>query len=287
MEVVMDLKGVTKVYLMGKEKIRALDGIDLQIERGEICCLLGPSGSGKSTLLNMMAGLEKPTKGTITFQKYHIEKMNENTLASFRRRYIGFVFQSYNLIPTLNALENITMPLLFKGVTKAQRKKIGNKMLKDIGLLDRAKHKPSEMSGGQQQRVSIARAFINNPEVIFADEPTGNLDTHTAENMMSLMINLCKKNNQTLIIVTHNTELAGYADKIVHIRDGMIERIEKIEKLVEIKGDVKGEVKGDMREDMMENMNEDLEEDMKEDIIEDIREEKDNNNMENEEVNRR
>lgn len=227
MEVIMDLENVTKIYRMGKEKISALSGINLQIEKGEICCLLGPSGSGKSTLLNMMAGLEKPTKGTILFKNYHIEKMNENSLASFRRKYVGFVFQSYNLIPTLSALENITMPLLFKGLSKVKRKKAGQTMLKAIGLADRSKHKPSEMSGGQQQRVSIARAFINNPEIIFADEPTGNLDTHTAETMMSLMIDLCKKNNQTLIIVTHNTELSGYADKIVHIRDGKIESIEQ------------------------------------------------------------
>lgn len=243
MEVLMDLKNVTKIYRMGKEKIIALDGIDLQIEKGEICCLLGPSGSGKSTLLNMMAGLEKPTRGIIQFKNYHIEKMNENSLASFRRKYIGFVFQSYNLIPTLSALENITMPLLFKGLSKAKRKKAGLIMLKAIGLSDRSKHKPSEMSGGQQQRVSIARAFINNPEIIFADEPTGNLDTHTAETMMDLMIDLCRKHNQTLIIVTHNTELAEVADKIVHIRDGKIESIElKKKEELEISGLEEGNI---------------------------------------------
>lgn len=222
----MDLKDVTKIYRMGKEKIVALDSVDLKIQKGEICCLLGPSGSGKSTLLNMMAGLEKPSKGSIRFKKYNIEKMNENQLASFRRKHIGFVFQSYNLIPTLNAMENITMPLLFKGLSSSKRKKAGRKMLDNIGLLDRANHKPSEMSGGQQQRVSIARAFINDPEIIFADEPTGNLDTHTAEAMMSLMLKMCKENNKTLILVTHNIEMSVYADKIVHIRDGKIEKIE-------------------------------------------------------------
>lgn len=222
----MDLKNVSKIYRMGKEKIVALDSVDLKIEKGEICCLLGPSGSGKSTLLNMMAGLEKPSKGNIRFKKYQIEKMNENELAAFRRKHIGFVFQSYNLIPTLNAMENITMPLLFKGLSSSARKKAGKKMLDHIGLLDRANHKPSEMSGGQQQRVSIARAFINDPEIIFADEPTGNLDTNTAEAMMNLMLKLCRENNKTLILVTHNTELSVYADKIVHIRDGKIEKIE-------------------------------------------------------------
>lgn len=226
MEVIMSLKGVSKIYVMGKEKIPALRNVDLDIQQGEICCLLGPSGSGKSTLLNMMAGLEKPTKGTIRFKNHQIENMNENNLAWFRRKYIGFIFQSYNLIPTLTAMENITLPLLFKGMPKGRRNKLGREMLKAIGLSDRWKHKPTEMSGGQQQRVSIARAFINKPKVIFADEPTGNLDTHTAESMMHLMISMCVKNKQTLVIVTHNTELASYAGKIVHIRDGSIETVE-------------------------------------------------------------
>lgn len=227
MEVIMELKGVRKVYRMGKEKVIALDHVDLDIEREKIYCLLGPSGSGKSTLLNMMAGLEPPTKGTIRFGKYKIETMNETHLANFRRKHIGFIFQSYNLIPTLNALENITMPLLFKGMHPKERKKRGMKMLEAIGIRDRWQHKPTEMSGGQQQRVSLARAFINEPDIIFADEPTGNLDTKTAANMIQLMLDLVKKHHQTLIIVTHNEELAVYADYIVHIRDGNIYQIEE------------------------------------------------------------
>lgn len=227
MTTIMTLKAVRKVYRMGKEKVVALDSIDLQVQQGEIICLLGPSGSGKSTLLNMMAGLEKPTKGEIYFKKYPIHKMDENKLAEFRRRFIGFVFQQYNLINTLTALENISMPLLFKGVSKKQRFKEGKALMARIGLADRLNHKPTEMSGGQQQRVSIARAFINRPDIIFADEPTGNLDTHTAEDMMTMMTDLVKEEKKTLIVVTHNRELAVYADRIVHIRDGNIEKIEE------------------------------------------------------------
>lgn len=225
LEVLMELSGVTKVYRMGQERIAALNGIDLTVYKGEVLCLLGPSGSGKSTLLNMMAGLEKPSKGTIIFKKHPLHLMNENMLATFRRRHIGFVFQSYNLIPTLNAMENVMMPLIFKGMGRSERKKRAISMLKATGLEMRAKHKPTEMSGGQQQRVSIARAFINNPEIIFADEPTGNLDTKTADEMMQMMLRLVREHNHTLIIVTHNDELSDYANRIIHIRDGKIESI--------------------------------------------------------------
>lgn len=226
MSAIMTLKSVRKVYHMGNEKVVALDEVDLAVEEGEIICLLGPSGSGKSTLLNMMAGLEKPSMGEIFFRKYPVHMMDENKLAEFRRRFIGFVFQQYNLINTLTALENITMPLLFKGVSKKKRVQHGKALMTRIGLADRIDHKPTEMSGGQQQRVSIARAFINHPDIIFADEPTGNLDTHTAENMMAMMTDMVKEEGKTLIIVTHNTELSIYADRIVHIRDGNIEKIE-------------------------------------------------------------
>lgn len=230
MKPIMTLKGVRKVYRMGSEKVVALDSIDLEVKEGEVICLLGPSGSGKSTLLNMMAGLEKPTKGEIHFKKYPIHKMDENKLAEFRRRYIGFVFQQYNLINTQTALENITMPLLFKGISKKERNAAGKKLLSRIGLGDRLGHRPTEMSGGQQQRVSIARAFVNKPDIIFADEPTGNLDTKTAEDMMGMMTELVKEDGKTLIIVTHNNELSVYADRIIHIRDGNIESIEVLEK---------------------------------------------------------
>lgn len=222
----MELRGVRKVYTMGQEKVVALDHIDLDVYKGEIMCLLGPSGSGKSTLLNMMAGLEKPTAGTIHFSKFPIHIMSEDQLAEFRRKYIGFVFQQYNLINTLTALENITLPLIFKGEGKRKRTAVGKDMMEQVGLGERMYHKPTEMSGGQQQRVSIARAFVNRPELIFADEPTGNLDTKTSDDMMKMMIRMVRKDKKTLIIVTHDEELSEYADRIVHIRDGNIQSIE-------------------------------------------------------------
>ncbi|MBQ3031745.1 MAG: ABC transporter ATP-binding protein [Anaerotignum sp.] len=219
---------------MGSEQIHAIDGISMNIYQGEVCCLLGKSGSGKSTLLNLIAGLEKPTEGKIIFHKKHIERMDEDQLADFRRQYVGFVFQSYNLLPTLTALENVTLPLIFKGIPKKEREERAMEMLKAVGLEERAKHKPFEMSGGQQQRVSIARAFVNQPPVVFADEPTGNLDTKTTYEMMDLITGLAKKYNQTLVIVTHDLELAEYADRVVVLQDGKIEKIEKIEKAKEV-----------------------------------------------------
>jgi putative ABC transport system ATP-binding protein len=223
---IIELKEVRKVYRMGDEKIVALDNINLSIEKGEFCCLLGTSGSGKSTLLNMMAGLEKPTKGQIIINNAHVEKMNEKQLAKFRQNYVGFVFQSYNLLPSLTALENVEMPLTFKGIPKKVRMKRAQDMLKNVGLETRMKHKPSQMSGGQQQRVSIARAFICNPNIVFADEPTGNLDTKTTKEVMDLITSMAREHNQTLIIVTHDIEIADYADKVFYIRDGNIEKVE-------------------------------------------------------------
>ena len=226
-ENIIRIRDVKKIYQMGTESIRAIDGVSLNIRQGEVCCLFGKSGSGKSTLLNLIAGLEKPTEGKILFHKKHIERMDEDQLANFRRQNVGFVFQSYNLLPTLTALENVTLPLIFKGVPVKERNERAMEMLKAVGLEERAKHKPFEMSGGQQQRVSIARAFVNEPPVVFADEPTGNLDTKTTYEMMDLITGMAKKNNQTLVIVTHDLELAEYADRIVVLQDGKIEKIQK------------------------------------------------------------
>ncbi len=235
---IISLQNVRKVYRMGDEKVVALDNITLDFHKGKIYCLLGTSGSGKSTLLNMMAGLEKPTKGKIRFKNMQLETMNENKLATFRKQHIGFVFQSYNLLPTLTALENVTLPLIFSRVSKRKRNKKAMELLKAVGLGNRAKHKPSQMSGGQQQRTSIARAFVNQPEVIFADEPTGNLDTATTLELMDLIIDIVRKNNQTLIIVTHDLEISHYADTIIKIRDGNVDEIfeneSKISKAVEL-----------------------------------------------------
>ena len=236
MEDLIVLKNLRKIYRMGDEKIIALDNIDLTIGREETICLLGTSGSGKSTLLNMMAGLEKPTRGEIIINKHHLEKMSEKDLAKFRQLNIGFVFQSYNLISTLSAMENVSLGLTFKGVPRAKRNKMAKDMLINVGLGSRLHHKPSEMSGGQQQRVSIARAFVSNPKIVFADEPTGNLDTKTTFEVMDLITGMAREANQTLIIVTHDTEISGYADRVVYMRDGSIKEIELNEKLV--KGEI-------------------------------------------------
>ena len=226
-ENIIRIRNVTKVFQMGSESIHAVDNVSLNIHKEEVCCLVGKSCSGKSTLLNLIAGLEKPTEGRILFHNKHIERMNEDQLADFRRQYVGFVFQSYHLLPTLTALENVTLPLIFKGVSVKERNEQAMEMLEAVGLADRANHKPFEMGGGQQQRVSIARAFVNRPPVVFADEPTGNLDTKTTYEMMDLITGMAQKNHQTLVIVTHDQELAEYADRIVVLQDGKIEKIQK------------------------------------------------------------
>ncbi len=237
MSAFITLNDVYRAYRMGQEKIYAVNGVSLEIEEGEICCMKGPSGSGKSTLLHLMAGLDKPSKGAITIGKTRIDKLSENQLALFRQRYVGFIFQSYYLIPTLTALENVAMPLTFCGIPRSKRIKKAKELLEGVGLKDRMKHKPSEMSGGQQQRVSIARAFANNPKVVFADEPTGNLDTATTFEMMNLMTNMAKTWNQTMVIVTHDNEISGYASRIINIRDGKIEKIENGRDLHDEKND--------------------------------------------------
>ena len=240
-DILFELTNVRKVYRMGSERVVALDDVSLTFERGKIYCLLGTSGSGKSTLLNLLAGLEKPSKGSIKFRGSPLEKMNETQLALYRQRYIGFVFQSYNLLPTLTALENVTLPLIFRKVSKRKRSQAARAMLKAVGLGNRWRHKPSELSGGQQQRVSMARAFVNDPQVVFADEPTGNLDTKTTYEMMNMITEIARKNNQTLIIVTHDTEIAQYANQIIRIRDGNVESITENENPMEKGSEKDGE----------------------------------------------
>ncbi|BCN32442.1 ABC transporter [Anaeromicropila herbilytica] len=225
-EKVIEVKNVKKIYRMGHEKICAVDGVDFEILKGEFCCLLGTSGSGKSTLLNLMAGIERITSGQIIIKGKNIHKMNEKSLAKFRQRYLGFVFQSYNLMNSMTALENVEFPLVFKRVNTKKRKKLAREMLIKVGLEKRLNHKPKEMSGGQQQRVGIARAFVAKPEIVFADEPTGNLDTKTTMEVMDLIKSIAKTNNQTIVMVTHDKRLADYADKIIHILDGKIQEVE-------------------------------------------------------------
>ncbi|SHG75742.1 putative ABC transport system ATP-binding protein [Thermosyntropha lipolytica DSM 11003] len=175
----------------------------------------------------MMAGLEKPTRGTIKIYGLPVEKMNENNLALFRQKYIGFIFQSYNLLPSLTALENVALPLVFRGIPRQKREKLALEMLKAVGIAKYAHHKPAQMSGGQQQRVGIARAFVTRPKVVFADEPTGNLDSKTTRKVMELMLRITRENNRNLILVTHDINVASYADRIIHILDGDIEKIEE------------------------------------------------------------
>lgn len=216
-----------KVYRVGETKVYALNGVDFTIFKGEFCAIVGPSGSGKSTLLNMLAGLEKPSKGEIVIGGTHIEKMKENQLVAFRRKQVGFIFQSYNLLPTLNATENVALPLSFRGVPRKERNTIARKYLKEVGLEKQMKHMANAMSGGQQQRVGIARALAVQPKIIFADEPTGNLDTKTTQEVLALMRRIVREDNQTLIMVTHDPNIAAYADRQFHIVDGKIFRIEE------------------------------------------------------------
>ncbi len=223
---VIVIKDLVKIFTLGKEKVYALNGIDLTVYPNEIVCLLGTSGSGKSTLLNMMAGLEKPTKGSVTIYGERIDKMSERKLAVFRQKNMGFVFQAYNLLPNLTAIDNVALPLAFAGVRKSVRTKKAKKMLKLCGLGKRMRHRPTQMSGGQQQRVGIARAFVATPKIVFADEPTGNLDTKTTIEIMEMMVRMSRENHQTLVIVTHDIEIAAYADKIYHIIDGKIQSVE-------------------------------------------------------------
>ncbi|MGD9560270.1 MAG: ABC transporter ATP-binding protein [Oscillospiraceae bacterium] len=200
----------------------ALADINLEIAPGEVCCIVGQSGSGKSTLLNMLAGLEKPTRGLVVIAGKKVSSMDENQLAVFRQESLGFIFQSYNLLPQLTAAENVALPLMFMGVSKRKRIKRAVYELKQMGIGKRAKHKPTEMSGGQQQRVGIARAFVAKPQVIFADEPTGNLDTATTRQVLRSMLERAEKHNITFVMVTHEQELSACGDRIITLQDGHI-----------------------------------------------------------------
>lgn len=225
----ISIKNVRKIYTMGDEKIMALDDISLDIYKGEIVCFLGKSGSGKSTFLNMVAGLEKPTRGSIIIGEVPLHKLNEDKVTLFRQKNIGFIFQAYNLLPMLTTFENVVYPLLLRGMPKKEREERAKKAIADVGLEGYENRKPNQMSGGQQQRVGIARALVVNPKIIFADEPTGNLDTRTTDVVMNIILERARSNNQTLIIVTHDNSIADYADKVVTIQDGNILKIEQKE----------------------------------------------------------
>ena len=216
------VKNVRKVYRMGDEEVVALKRINLRIYKGEVCCIFGTSGSGKSTLLNQLAGMEKPTKGQVFIRGKNISDMNEEELAAFRQEHMSFIFQSYNLLPSMTAVENVAMPLMFKGMDRKRREAMAEEMLKRVGRSHRLHHYPSQMSGGQQQRAGIARAFVSRPEVVFADEPTGNLDTKTTAEIMDMVMGFARRFNQTIILVTHDPGMSRYADRIVTLVDGII-----------------------------------------------------------------
>lgn len=216
------VKNLRKEYRLEDDTVVALKRINLEIKQGEICCIFGTSGSGKSTLLNQLAGLEKPTFGDVYIRGVPITRLSERELAAFRQKHIGFVFQSYNLLPFMTAIENVAMPLMFRGESKRKRTKKAVAILKKVGLANRLKHYPRQMSGGQQQRVGIARAFVAKPDVVFADEPTGNLDSKTTIEVMEMIKSFARRFNQTIVLVTHDPEMAQYADRIITLVDGRI-----------------------------------------------------------------
>ena len=221
MRKVIEVRNLYKLYRVGDEFVRALDGVDFEIYEGEFCAIVGTSGSGKSTLLNMLAGLEKPTKGEVIIAGKHIEKLNEEQLVTFRRDHVGFIFQSFHLMGTLNAVENVALPLSFRGVPRNVRVRKANEMLDLVKLGKHKKHLPNQMSGGQMQRVAIARALVNNPAVILADEATGNLDTRTSFEILVLFQKLYAE-GRTIIFVTHNPDIANYSSRNIELRDGHI-----------------------------------------------------------------
>ncbi|PST48851.1 macrolide ABC transporter ATP-binding protein [Bifidobacterium callitrichos] len=218
----IEVRHLRKEYPAADETVVALDDIDLTIPRGQICCIYGESGSGKSTLLNQLAGMEKPTRGGVRIGGVIVSALDERELAAFRQRHLGFVFQSYNLLPNLNAVENVAMPLMFRGVPKERREAAARGILKRVGLGKRLTHYPTQMSGGQQQRVGIARAFVAKPEVVFADEPTGNLDSKTKVDVMEMICSFARDLDQTIVLVTHDDNMAQYADRIVTLLDGRV-----------------------------------------------------------------
>jgi len=218
----IEIRNITKIYEMSSEKLFALDGVDLEIEKNEYVAIMGPSGSGKSTLMNIIGCLDTPTSGDYILNGKDVHEMDDDELAQIRNQEIGFVFQTFNLLPRSDALHNVELPLVYSGVSKSERIKRAEEALMNVGLSDRMKHKPNELSGGQRQRVSVARALVNNPSIILADEPTGNLDTKTGEEIMELIEELNRKGN-TIIMVTHEEDIAKHAHRIVKIRDGKIE----------------------------------------------------------------
>jgi putative ABC transport system ATP-binding protein len=232
--VLIKLQDIGKRYVIGSEEIFALRGVDLEIYKGEFVALMGPSGSGKSTLMNILGCLDTPTKGTYILNGTDVSNLNDNELAEIRNKEIGFVFQTFNLLPRSSSLENVALPLVYAGIAKEARTKRAIETLESVGLGNRMYHKPNELSGGQRQRVAVARALVNNPAIILADEPTGNLDTKTSIEIMGLIEEIHRKGN-TIILVTHEEDIAKHAHRIVRMRDGAIESDEQNKEFITIK----------------------------------------------------
>ncbi len=222
---VIETINLRKRYQVGDSSVHAVDGVDLKVGEGEFVCISGRSGSGKSTLLSLLAGLESPTDGEVKLLGEHLEQMNEKERGRFRREHIGFIFQAYNLLPQFNAWENVAVPLEIRGIPLQERKEKAMEALEMVGLLDHAEHRPTELSGGQQQRISIARAIITRPGIIFADEPTGNLDSRTGTEIMDLLTKLFRKWGATFLVVSHDEDMNRYTDREVRLKDGKIEKI--------------------------------------------------------------
>jgi putative ABC transport system ATP-binding protein len=215
------VRGLGRYFELGDNVVKALDGVDLTIERGELLCLMGPSGSGKTTLLNVIGGLDKPDAGSVVVDGSDISTLDTNQLAAYRQRQVGLIFQSFNLIPTMTALQNVEYPMIFAGVPPARRRERALELLGQLGLGNRVEHKPTELSGGQQQRVAVARALINHPQILLGDEPTGNLDSKTGEDILNLLQSL-NREGQTMILVTHDPRVSEYATRTIHMLDGQI-----------------------------------------------------------------
>ncbi len=222
----IEVRNVKKTYRVGSVDVQALRGVDLTINRGDICCIIGRSGSGKSTLLNVLAGLEHVTSGEIVIAGKRLDKMTQSELIVFRQKHVGFIFQAFNLMPYYTALENVAFPLSFRGMPVRKRNALAREALKTMGLETHLKHKPSQMSGGQQQRVGIARALVTDPDIVFADEPTGNLDSSTSDDVMRTICDVMRARNKTLVMVTHDPHMAEFADKVIQILDGRVVSIE-------------------------------------------------------------
>ena len=219
---IISTKALTRHFVMGDQVVRALDGVDLDVTAGEFLAIMGPSGSGKSTLLYLIGGLDRPTGGELRVNNREITHLDENDLASYRGREVGFIFQAFHLVPTMTALQNVEFPMIFSGVTPQQRHTRALTLLDRVGLGDRMAHKPVELSGGQQQRVAIARALANNPRLVLADEPTGNLDTQTGREVLSLLVTLNREEGRTIVIVTHDPSITQFATRTIHLLDGKI-----------------------------------------------------------------